>query len=135
MKKSILLLITVIISFSSYSQDKYEILSKFNYATTTQHDGTKRTSKFLSVLVSVNSTNNLIVVDEEIKSSKSLVYLNNTQREEKIVNGKMVIHYDSPKYGENQIAYLDDNSLTLILPNKQKLIFSINKPLNTTMVE
>ena len=135
MKKNILLLILIMTSLLSHSQDKYEILSKFNYITTAQYDGTKRTSKFLSVLASVNSSNNFIVVDEEIKSSKSLVYLNNTQREEKKVNGKMVIHYDSPKYGENQIAYLDDNSLTLILPNKQKILFSINKPLNTTMVE
>jgi hypothetical protein len=47
----------------------------------------------------------------------------------------MVIHYDSPKYGKNQLAYLGENSLTLILPNKQKLIFSIEKPKNTKMVE
>ena len=135
MKKTFLLFILFGISFLTNAQDNFEVISKFNYITTTQFDGTKRTSKFLSALVSVNNSNNFIVIDEELKESKSLIYLNNTQREENKVNGKMVIHYDSPKYGVNQLAYLDDTSLTLILPNKQKLIFSVYKPTNTTMVD
>lgn len=133
--KNILLLFITFYSFLSFSQDKYEILSKYNYVTVTQFDGTKRTSKIINALVSVNNTNNFIVVDERIKESKSLIYLNNTQKEEKKVNGKMVIHYDSPKFGKNQIAYLSETSLTLILPNKQKLIFTLNKPTNTTIIK
>ena len=134
MKKHVLSLL-LLVSSAMFAQDKFEVLTKFNYVTTTQSDGTKRTSKYISALVSVNNSNNFIVIDEEIKESKSLIYLNNTQREEEKINGKMVIHYDSPKYGTNQLAYLDDTSLTLILPNKQKLIFSVYKPANTIMVD
>jgi hypothetical protein len=133
--KNLLLFIITLNSFVFFSQDKLEVLSKYNYVTTTQFDGTKRTSKFLCILASVDNTNNFVIVDQKIKESKSLIYLNNTQREEKTKDGKMVIHYDSPKYGKNQLAYLGENSLTLILPNKQKLIFSIEKPKNTKMVE
>jgi hypothetical protein len=133
--KNILLLLITLNSFILFSQDKLEVLSKYNYVTTTQFDGTKRTSKFLCILASVDNTNNFVVVDQKIKESKSLIYLNNTQREEKKKDGKMVIHYDSPKYGKDQLAYLGENSLTLILPNKQKLIFSESKPSNTTMVK
>lgn len=117
------------------AQDNLEVIAKFNYLTTTQFDGTKRTSKYVSALVTVNNSNNFIVVDEGIKVSKSAIYLNNTQREEEKINGQMIIHYDSPKFGKNQIAYLDDSSLILILPNNQKLIFSAHKPTNTTMVD
>lgn len=131
-----LLYLFIILNLSIVNaQDKLEILLKFNYVTTTQFDGTKRTSKFVCALLSVNNSNNFLIADEEIKKSKSLIYLNNTQREEKKINGKMVIHYDSPKYGINQLAYLDDTSITLILPNKQKLFFSVYKPTNTIMVD
>lgn len=132
--KNIFILFITLNSFILFSQDKLEVLSKYNYVTTTQFDGTKRTSKFLCILASVDNTNNFIIFDQEIKESKSLIYLNNTQREEKTVDGKMIIHYDSPKYGKDQLAYLGKETLTLILPSKQKLIFSIKKPKNTTMI-
>lgn len=133
--KSILFILIAFNSFLSFTQDEIEILQKYNYITTTQFDGTTRTSKFLCVLASVNKTNNFIILDQEIKESKSYIYLNNTQREEKKINGKMVIHYDSPKYGKNQIAYLGEESLTLILPSKEKLILSIKQSENTTIIE
>jgi hypothetical protein len=133
--KNILLLIITLNSFIFLGQDKLEVLSKYNYVTTTQFDGTKRTSKFLSILASVDNTNNFIIVDQKVKESKSVIYLNNMQKEENTVNGKIVIHYDSPKYGKNQLAYWGKSSMTLILPNKQTLIFSISKPKNTTMVK
>jgi hypothetical protein len=43
-------------------------------------DNDKRTSKYIIAQASVNS-NNFIVVDEEVKKSKSLIYVNNTQRD------------------------------------------------------
>lgn len=135
MKKNISLILILLNVLLLNAQDKLEAITKFYYVSTTQFDGTLRTTKLNSVLASVNNSNNLVIVDEDFNLSESVIYLNNTQREEKKSDGKMIIHYDSPKYGNNQIAYLDDFSLTLVLPNNQKLMYTVYKPTRTTMVD